>query len=155
MHRIISWVIVVVILGAGPALAGDYWGAPLPPDGKIRSETEYAVQTVVQAPTSQVEEFYKQAFQANQDEIYFRQRGGILQIEDYGARPWHKITLVSEPDGSRLVTLSKDSWTWIITMLCSRFLGVFVVLLVLYMCIKLATSLILMSERKANQAEGS
>jgi hypothetical protein len=152
MHRLIFCLILVVTLGAGPAAAANFLGAPLPPDGQTRSATEQVMEVVVPMSVAQVEEFYKQAFKSVEGEIYFRQRGGISQIEEYGARPWHKITVAAQPDGGSLVTVTKDSWTWIITMLCFRFLGVFVVLLVLYVALKVATSLIMMSERKAEAA---
>ena len=55
-----------------------------------------------------------------------------IKIHDWGSREWHtiKITENSRREGV-IVTIRKDNWTWIIGTLIIRYVGVFVVLIVL------------------------
>jgi hypothetical protein len=52
------------------------------------------------------------------------------------------VTISKETKGGTTVTITKDSWTWIFGMLIFRFLGVFIVLSVLFMGMKISTSII-------------
>jgi len=53
-------------------------------------------------------------------------------LYDWGSREWHKIAIRRCDSGPcTLVTIRKDSWTWIIGTLIIRFVGVFVVLVVI------------------------
>ena len=75
--------------------------------------------------------FYKEEFKDSQD-IKYRDWADATYIEDDGAREWHSITISKGNDEYTSVTVAQDNWTWIIGTLILRYIGVFIVLLVLY-----------------------
>ena len=66
------------------------------------------------------------------EDIRYRDWAESTYIEDNGALTWHSITISKKASkGLTTVVISKDNWTWIIGTLILRFIGVFVVLIVL------------------------
>ena len=75
-------------------------------------------------------EFYQKALEEYQD-IKFRNWKDATYIEDDGSLKWHSITISKLDTAGAKIIIVKDNWTWIIGTLILRFVGVFVVLLVL------------------------
>ena len=129
---------------AAPALAADYLGAPLPPGGQEVKGAEGRLQRTYAQPAAELYRFFQEALKGQKD-LKFHELRGELLVEDFGDRPWHKITVAAAGANACTLTITQDSWTWIIGMLALRFVGVFIVLLVLYLAMGLATRLISLS----------
>ena len=91
--------------------------------------------------------FYKEEFKSSED-IKYRDWADATYIEDDGARKWHSIT-ISKDNGNATVIVSQDSWTWIIGTLILRYIGVFIVLLILYAGMQISGKIIVRSVKKA------
>ena len=85
--------------------------------------------------------FYKSALEGQED-IKYREWKDATYIEDDGKRPWHSVTISKGEKVKTTITIAKDSWTWIIGTLVLRYIGVFVVLLVLYVGIYISGNII-------------
>jgi hypothetical protein len=66
-------------------------------------------------------------------DIKFRDWKNATYIEDDGNRPWHSITISKMGANESTVSIVKDNWTWIIGTLVLRYVGVFMVLMVLFL----------------------
>lgn len=141
MIRKIIVLTALLICLATPALAEDFLAAPIMPGGQETARSAEELALTYDASPEAVVKYYQDLF-AKTGDIKFRQRNGINRIEDYGNRPWHKIVITKEKNGKTLVTVTKDSWTWILGMLVLRFTGVFVVLLMLFIAMSIATRII-------------
>jgi len=119
----------VMMLPAG-LQAEDFLGAPVIPEGKTTLKTKDRLEMTVTASHDKVLEFYQKALAGDQD-IKFRDWKDATHIEDDGNLRWHSITISKQDTGDTTIVIVKDSWTWIIGTLILRFVGVFVVLLVL------------------------
>lgn len=136
---------------------GPQWlGAPIMPDGtKVKEESsrlilEYGL------PYVKVFAWYKESLQKYPDARY-RDWEEEMYIEDQGVSKWHAIR-ISKKDGPKtLVTIQKDSWSWIIATLFIRFTGVFVVLLVLWVTLNIAIYFMrkMIKENKVKPASAS
>ncbi|MFH1138992.1 MAG: hypothetical protein V1816_23175 [Pseudomonadota bacterium] len=142
MKKIIFVVAVFLMSLPGLGSAADFRGAPLMDQGRVTSESETEIQVAYQRPVAELVEYYRGIFQAQPGSVKFRDRGGESRFEDYEGRAWHKIVITEGPDNTAVVTVTKDSWTWIITMLVLRFMGVFVVLLVLFIAVSFSTKIV-------------
>ena len=112
--------------------AEDFLGAPIIPQGKSMQRTDTRLELKTDLSHDDTVGFYKKALEGCKD-IRFREWEDATYIEDDGNRPWHSITISKwDKDGTTIVIM-KDNWTWIIGTLILRFVGVFVVLLVLYL----------------------
>ena len=93
--------------------------------------------------------FYKEEFKDSKD-IKFRDWDDATYIEDDGARKWHSIIFPKQSEGQETtVVISEDNWTWIIGTLILRYIGVFVVLLVLWAGMQISGKIIDSSVKKA------
>lgn len=117
---------------------GPQWlGAPLMPNGKtLKSESSELV-TEYDLPYSQVLAWYQEALKSYPDARY-RDWKDEMYIEDQGVSRWHAIKISKTGGPKTVVTFKKDNWTWVIATLVIRFIGVFVVLMVLWMGLNLA-----------------
>ncbi|MGD9202538.1 MAG: hypothetical protein PVI26_13325 [Chitinispirillia bacterium] len=81
--------------------------------------------------------FYKKEFK-DQSEINWKESvsGEKAVINDWGNRKWHKITVLKKGN-SVYIEIKKDSWTWILGTLIIRFIGVFIVLIVLMIVLQI------------------
>ena len=95
-------------------------------------KTEARLKIMTQLSHKEVLTFYKKALKGLKD-IKFRQWKHVVYIEDDGSRRWHSITISKGDEKSTAVIIVKDSWTWIIGTLLLRYIGVFVVLMVLFL----------------------
>ena len=129
-----SFFIVLFFLFALPtlAIAGDFQGAPVIPGGEVIERTEGRFEFKADSAHDQTLAFYENALKDLKD-IKFRDWKDATYIEDDGNRPWHSITISKDDAKGATVVIMKDNWTWIIGTLVLRYIGVFVVLMVLFM----------------------
>jgi len=118
------------VIFPGPAGAEKFLGAPVVPGGKILNKTDSRLELKTDQSHDELVAFYKGALKGFKD-IKFRQWKDATYIEDDGNRPWHSITISKTNSGGETVLIIKDNWTWIIGTLILRYIGVFVVLMVL------------------------
>jgi len=126
-------VTITCILLPGTAVAQstheDFLGLPVP-EGKEIKRAEDRLELRSPWTHDEVLDYYKEKLEGMKD-IKIRNWSDQSYIEDDSNRPWHSITIDKEfKDGTKVVIM-KDNWTWIIGTLLLRYIGVFVVLLVL------------------------
>jgi len=97
---------------------------------------------------SEVLEYYKDALKSFKD-IRVREWKNETYIEDDGKLPWHSITISKGDTGETKVIIVKDNWTWILGTLVLRFVGVFIVLLLLFVAMGISGSIISKSVARA------
>jgi hypothetical protein len=102
----------------------------------------------------QVLSFYKEALKKEED-VKFRDWKDQTYIEDDGNRRWHSINISKGDQQETTVTIMKDNWTWIVGTLILRFVGVFFVLLVLFLGMAASGGLIsrIIKKSEAKKAE--
>jgi hypothetical protein len=122
--------------------AGPQWnGAPIMPDGRTVTTDPGEIVIEYDAPYARVLSWYQQALTRYPDARY-RDWSDEMYIEDQGVSRWHAIKLSKTGGATTRVTIKRDNWTWIIATLVIRFTGVFVVLVVLWIGLKLAGALV-------------
>jgi hypothetical protein len=137
MNILISSILFVFILCPSFSWADDFLGAPLPPGGKIITQTKSRLEKSYDIPYEEIITYYKKTLQ-NEPDIKFWDKGEGTRIEEYNTRPWHSISIRPAGQGESTVVVLKDSWTWIIGTLLVRFLGVFGILIALYIALSIA-----------------
>jgi hypothetical protein len=117
-----------------PAFSGaeKFLEAPVIPHGEITLKTKSRLEITSEISHDDAVAFYKSALEGQED-IKYREWKDATYIEDDGKRPWHSVTISKGDKVKTTITIAKDSWTWIIGTLILRYIGVFVVLLVLYL----------------------
>ncbi|MFO7598964.1 MAG: hypothetical protein R6X27_04045 [Candidatus Desulfacyla sp.] len=152
MKKVIGCLMLVFLSVAGPVMAGDFLGVPVRSGGQpVREETSL-LELRYHLPQEEIIQFYRDALK-DQEDLVYKDRGESLEIEDHGKRAWHKIVIETTEKGELAVTITKDSWTWIMGTLAIRFVGVFVVLLIVYLGMGASTWIITRSI-KAMEAKG-
>ena len=121
--------------------AGEFLGVPVIPGGQTIKKTDARLELSSGLPHEEVLAFYKKALKEFED-IKFRDWKGAIYIEDGGSRPWHSITISKGDEKGAFIIISKDSWSWIIGTLLLRFIGVFVVLIVLFLGMNISGKII-------------
>ena len=112
--------------------AEEFLGVPLEGNGKILVKTKSRLEMDSPLSHDEIVKFYETALKDVQD-IKFRNWPDATYIEDDSNHPWHSITISKNQEkGMTRIVVMKDNWTWIIGTLILRFIGVFVVLLVLF-----------------------
>jgi len=91
--------------------------------------------------------FYREALKDGRD-IKFREWKDATYIEDDGRLSWHSITISKGEREGTTVVIMKDNWTWIIGTLVLRYIGVFGVLLLLFLGMAVSGSIISRSVKK-------
>jgi hypothetical protein len=130
----------VMMLPAG-LKAEDFLGAPVIPGGKMTLKTESRLEMTAPVSHDKVVEFYQEALTGYQD-IKFRDWKDYTYIEDDGNLSWHSITISKQDTEGATIVIVKDSWTWIIGTLILRYIGVFVVLLLLLVGMSISGAII-------------
>lgn len=127
--------VLILVLGMClPSICGaeEFLQAPVLPGGKVLTSEDSRLQKAYDdVGYRQAVKYYEEALKEQQD-VKFWERTAETCIEDHGSRPWHSITIEKTSTGAVTITIVRDSWTWIIGTLVLRFIGVFVVLCVLY-----------------------
>jgi len=143
-------ILVFIVLGllsiSVSGWADEFLGAPVLPGGRTIRSNEAILERNYDISEEQVLSFYKESFKGQKD-LKFGHRGGQITIEEHGRLPWHKIMISGDDSGQTTVTITRDSWTWIFGTLTIRFIGVFVVLLVLYLAMSISTGIIARATR--------
>jgi hypothetical protein len=141
-----AWTVIVLgiflFTDFGVAGAEDFLGAPVIPDGKVVLKTKKRLEMFSPLSHDEVLAYYREALKKAED-IKYRDWSDQTYIEDDGALKWHSITIAKEKtDQGTSIVIVKDNWTWIIGTLILRFVGVFVVLLALFLCMSISGTLI-------------
>jgi len=150
MKRLVICLSILLCL-ATPAVAEEFLGVTVIPDGAVMEKTKTRLVFKTQLNHAQALKFYEDALKGLED-IKFREWKEETYIEDDGNRPWHSVIISKVPQEGTTVTISKDSWTWIIGTLILRFIGVFVVLLILFLAMAVSGGLIARMVKK-NEAK--
>ena len=128
--------------------AEEFLGVPLIGNGKILLKTKSRLEMESPLSHDEIVKFYETALKDLQD-IKFRNWPDATYIEDDSNNPWHSITVSkTQENGMTSIVIVKDNWTWIIGTLILRFIGVFVVLLVLFVGMSVAGAAISRSIKK-------
>lgn len=125
----------------------DFLGAPVLPQGTVIQKTDSRLEMKAGLSHDEVISFYRKALK-NAPDIKFRDWKEATYIEDDGSRPWHSITVSKGGGAGTTITIVKDSWTWILGTLILRYVGVFMVLMVLYIGMSVSGAIISRSLRK-------
>jgi hypothetical protein len=112
--------------------AEEFLGAPVIPGGKTIQETDSRLEIKISLTHDQVLAYYKEALKELED-IKFREWKDATYIEDDGKLAWHSITISKGDEKETTLVIMKDNWTWIIGTLILRYVGVFAVLMVLFL----------------------
>jgi hypothetical protein len=153
MKKHLPLLLTFFLLLPAPVMAKDFLGAPLMPGGKTLQETDSRLEMTVPQTHDQVLDYYKNALKKFQD-IRIRNWADSTYIEDDGNLPWHSITISKQTGNETQITIVKDNWTWIVGTLLLRFIGVFVVLMILFLAMKgygyiISRSVARLEEKKA------
>lgn len=128
--------------------AEDFLGVPVIPEGKVIQKTDSRLEMRAEISHDEVLMFYKEALKEAQD-IKIREWEDATYIEDDGRLAWHSITISKGGKRETNVVIAKDNWTWIIGTLVLRYIGVFAVLLVLFLGMSVSGKIISSSIKKA------
>jgi hypothetical protein len=145
--------LLFLILLLFPAIsnAEDFLGAPVVSQGKENLRTDARLEMKTPLSHDEVVLFYKEKLKDVPD-IKFRDWKDSTYIEDDGARPWHSITISKDDKDGATIVIVKDNWTWIIGTLILRYIGVFVVLMIVLLGMvvsgKIITSFVRRAEAK-------
>jgi hypothetical protein len=148
-NHIILIQVILLIFFASLAGSEDFLGAPVIPYKETVQKTDARLRLLTDLSHDDAVAFYRDAFKDEKD-IKFRDWKNATYIEDDGNREWHSVTISKDTKGGATVTITKDSWSWILGMLAFRFLGVFIVLCVLFMGMKISAAIILKVVGKTN-----
>ena len=145
-NMLLVWVLCLVF----PVCSGadDFLGAPVIPRGETLMKTDSRLEMTVDQSHDGVLGFYKEALKDFED-IKFRDWPDATYIEDDGKLQWHSITISKGAEDGTTIVIMKDNWTWIIGTLILRYIGVFVVLIVLLIGMSLSGAIISRSVKKA------
>ena len=121
--------------------AEEFLGAPVIPNGETIKKTKSRLEISAEMSHDEAVTYYKSALKDLED-IKFREWKDATYIEDDGKRAWHSVTISKGNKEKTTITIAKDSWTWIIGTLVLRYIGVFVVLLILYIGMTISGNII-------------
>jgi hypothetical protein len=127
--------------------ADDFLGAPIIPSIEVIQKTADRMEMRSHLSHDQIIAFY-QAGLKNFPDIKFREWKEATYIEDDGKLAWHSITITKGDPKETTIIIEKDNWTWIIGTLVIRYIGVFVVLIVLLLGMSISGSIISRSIKK-------
>lgn len=136
-----------IICVPAPSHAEDFLGAPIMLEGKAVLKTESRLEMVSPLSHDEVVSFYKKALKGYKD-IKFRDWKDATYIEDDGKLSWHSITVSKQSKDGTTIVIVKDNWTWIIGTLVLRYIGVFVVLLLLLLGMSVSGAIISRSVKR-------
>ena len=134
--------LILLLLFPYSSIGEDFMGVPIVPNSKIIAKNNKVMEFVVNMSHDQVLKFYKDVFKGYND-IRVREWKDSTYIEDDGNRKWHSITISKRAVGDEIkVIIKKDSWTWIMGTLILRYIGVFVVLMTLFVALSISGRII-------------
>ena len=129
----------VILLLVHPSMthAEDFLGAPVTPGGETVQKSDSHLEYKSRMSHDETLSYYEEILQDLPD-IKIRDWKDATYIEDDGRLTWHSIMISKGGEGETTVVVMKDNWTWIMGTLVLRYVGVFVVLLVLFLGISLS-----------------
>ena len=130
--------------------AVDFLQAPIIQQGKVILKTDSRLELKTTLSHDEALTFYKAALKGQKD-IKFREWKDSTYIEDDGKLPWHSITISKGDKDGTTVIIMKDNWTWIIGTLILRYIGVFAVLMVLFLGMSISGKIISRSIKKMEE----
>ena len=130
--------------------AVDFLQAPIIQQEKVILKTDSRLELKTTLSHDEALTFYKEALKDYKD-IKFREWKDSTYIEDDGKLPWHSITISKEDKDGVTVIIMKDNWTWIIGTLILRYIGVFAVLMVLFLGMSISGKIISGSIKKMEE----
>ncbi len=144
-----NMLLVLVLALMLPALsdAEEFLGAPVISQGETLNKTDSRLELKADLSHDEVVAFYQDALKDFPD-IKFRDWPDATYIEDDGKALWHSITISKENKDGTNIVIMKDNWTWIIGTLVLRYIGVFVVLLILLIGMTISGAIISRSVKK-------
>jgi hypothetical protein len=155
MKKLIYMVFVFLLLNPGFILgAEDFLEAPVIPDGTETKKSDARLELKIGLSHKEVLSFYKEALKGLEN-IKFREWKDATYIEDDGSRPWHSITISKGDQKETRIIIVKDNWTWIIGTLVLRYIGVFVVLMVLFLGMLISGKIISGSMKKIEEKKAA
>jgi hypothetical protein len=133
--------------------AEEFLGAPVIPEGETIQKTDSRLEIKTSLTHDQVLAYYKEALKGFED-IKFREWKDATYIEDDGKLRWHSITISKGDEKETTLVIMKDNWTWIIGTLILRYVGVFAVLMVLFLGMSASGGIISRTVRKVEKRKG-
>jgi len=148
MKKLICLVFVCLLFNPTFILgAEEFLEAPVIPQGTAIEKSDVRLELKIGLSHEEVLSFYKEALKGLEN-IKFREWKEATYIEDDGSRPWHSITISKGDQKETRIIIVKDNWTWIIGTLVLRYVGVFVVLMVLFLGMLVSGKIITGSMKK-------
>ncbi|MBW2615010.1 MAG: hypothetical protein JRD02_02390 [Deltaproteobacteria bacterium] len=153
MKNLITFFVLLCLCYPFSAGAEDFLGAPVIPQGEETIRTDARLELKTRLSHDQVVLFYREALKGFQD-IKFREWEDSTYIEDDGKLKWHSITISKGDEKGTTVTIVKDNWTWIIGTLVLRYIGVFAVLMILFIGMSVSGKIIsgIVKKKEAGKA---
>ena len=129
----------VILLLVQPSIsdAANFLGAPVIPGAQAVQKSDHRLEYKTGLSHDKALSYYEEALQDLPD-IKIRDWKDATYIEDDGRLAWHSVTISKGGAGETTVVIMKDNWTWIMGTLVLRYIGVFVVLLVLFLGISVS-----------------
>jgi len=150
MKRYLLLFLVLFSIVPAHSSAEYFLGAPVIPHGKTIQKTDTRLDLKTDMSHDEVLAFYEEALRELPD-MKFRDWPDATYIEDDGKLSWHSITISKEGEEGTTIVIIKDNWTWIIGTLILRYIGVFVVLIVLLVGMSISGAII---SRTVGKADG-
>ncbi len=142
MKKYLFMLLVSIFVMPALSNAEEFLGVPVISQMDEVSRTDARLEVETPMSHDEVVAFYKNALKKLPD-VKVREWKKSTYIEDDGANPWHSITISKGDAGEKVsVVIMKDNWTWIIGTLILRYIGVFVVLLILLLGMSLSGAII-------------
>jgi len=135
------FILLIVICCPVFSYAEQFLGAPVIPGGTTTKKTDARLEMKIGLSHDEVVGFYRKALK-DFENIKFRDWKDATYIEDDGKMPWHSITVSKGGENGTEIVIVKDNWTWIIGTLILRYIGVFMVLMILFLGISLSGKII-------------
>jgi hypothetical protein len=147
MKKMLLFPLVLLLFFQVNSYADDFLEAPVISDAQVIEKTPSRLDLKTDLAHDEVLAFYKEALK-DLDDIKYRDWSDATYIEDDGKRPWHSIT-ISKGEGETTIIIVEDNWTWIIGTLILRYVAVFVVLMVLFICMTASGRIVSSAVKKA------
>ncbi len=135
------FILLVLVVFPTSSIAKTFLGAPVIPEGNVTKQTDDRLELKTPLSHEQVLSYYKEALKGYEN-IKFRDWKNDTYIEDDGNMQWHSITISKKDTDGAIVVIVKDSWTWIIGTLVLRYIGVFMVLMILFLAMTFSGKII-------------
>ena len=130
--------------------AENFLNAPMPEGGTVVSQTDKKMTMSFAMSYDDMIAFYKEQFKKL--DCKFKPRPTGTYIEEYSNLPWHSILVEKTATGSQ-ITVTKDSWVWIIGTLTLRWFAVFIVLIGLFIPLSIIGAIVKRAQQKAVAAK--